>query len=180
DWDAGAVSLLTEAREWPETGEPRRAAVSSFGISGTNAHVILEQPAAEPVREEPGSVPLPVVPWVVSARSAEALRDQAARLAEFVAAAGGEVSPVDIGSSLLSRATGDYRAVLVGSDADELGAGLARLAEGEAAPVAPAGGVGLLFTGQGAQWPGMGAGLTGFAVFREAFEEVCAGFDGLL
>ncbi|WP_234380637.1 type I polyketide synthase [Streptomyces sp. CMB-StM0423] len=180
DWDAGAVSLLTEAREWPETGEPRRAAVSSFGISGTNAHVILEQPAAEPVREEPGSAVLPAVPWVVSARSAEALREQAARLAEFVAAAGGEVSPVDIGSSLLSRATGDYRAVVVGADADELGAGLARLAEEEATPVAPGGGVGLLFTGQGAQWSGMGAGLTGFAVFREAFEEVCAGFDGLL
>ncbi|WP_344296603.1 ketoacyl-synthetase C-terminal extension domain-containing protein, partial [Streptomyces synnematoformans] len=159
DWDAGAVSLLTEAREWPESGEARRAAVSSFGISGTNAHVILERPAEEPVREESGSGVLPVVPWVVSARSAEALRAQAARLAEFVAEAGGEVSPVDVGVALLSRSTGDYRAVVVGSDGDELGAGLARVAEGDASPAASGGGIGFLFTGQGAQWPGMGAGL---------------------
>nr|BAE93722.1 type I polyketide synthase [Streptomyces sp. NRRL 11266] len=180
DWDAGAVALLTEAREWPETGEPRRAAVSSFGISGTNAHVILEQPADEPVRGESGAGDLPVVPWVVSARSAEALRAQAERLGEFVARAGGEVSPVDVGTALLSRSAGEYRAVVVGSDADELRAGLALVAEGDASPVATGGSVGLLFTGQGAQWPGMGSGLTGFPVFREAFEEVCGGFDGLL
>nr|WP_309505468.1 polyketide synthase [Streptomyces phytophilus] len=183
DWDAGAVSLLTEAREWPETGEPRRAAVSSFGISGTNAHVILEAAAEEeraPVAES-GSGELPVVPWVVSARSAEALRAQAARLGEFVAQAGGEVSPVDVGTALLSRSTGDYRAVVTGSGIEELTRALARVAaDGSERSPASAGGVGFLFTGQGAQWPGMGSGLTGFPVFREAFEEVCAGFDGLL
>ncbi|KJK54865.1 type I polyketide synthase, partial [Saccharothrix sp. ST-888] len=88
DWSAGAVELLTEARPWPEAGRPRRAAVSSFGISGTNAHTIIEQPptldakpAAKPAAG-PASVAsvASVVPWVLSGRSAEALRGQAGRL----------------------------------------------------------------------------------------------------
>ncbi|WP_162948890.1 type I polyketide synthase, partial [Streptomyces europaeiscabiei] len=79
DWSAGQVALLTEARQWSDTERARRAAVSSFGISGTNAHVVLEQaPAAEESPAEPGT-PLPVIPWTVSGRTAAALRDQAAR-----------------------------------------------------------------------------------------------------
>ncbi|MFI5972943.1 type I polyketide synthase, partial [Streptomyces sp. NPDC051452] len=87
DWSAGAVELVTEARVWPDAGRVRRAAVSSFGISGTNAHVILEQAPAPAPAEGSDVVPVPVpvlesAPWVwpVSARGEEALRAQAARL----------------------------------------------------------------------------------------------------
>ncbi|MDC0774147.1 ketoacyl-synthetase C-terminal extension domain-containing protein, partial [Streptomyces sp. HD] len=86
DWSAGAVELLTEAREWPQGERPRRAGVSSFGISGTNAHVILEQAPVVVEESEPGEAGSGLVPWVVSARSAEALGEQARRLAEHVRA----------------------------------------------------------------------------------------------
>ncbi|MEW1930446.1 beta-ketoacyl synthase N-terminal-like domain-containing protein, partial [Streptomyces sp. NPDC088360] len=102
DWSAGAVELLTEARPWPETGQPWRAGVSSFGVSGTNAHVIVEQ---APVAEE-AEVSEPVrdgglVPWVLSARSAEALREQAARLKSFVDEAT-DLPVADVGRALVS------------------------------------------------------------------------------
>ncbi|WP_037833733.1 ketoacyl-synthetase C-terminal extension domain-containing protein, partial [Streptomyces sp. NRRL S-475] len=83
-WSAGAVELLTEAREWPETGRPRRAGVSAFGISGTNAHVIVEE-APEQTRTGDGAGRrAAVVPWVVSGRGEDALRAQAARLLDRV------------------------------------------------------------------------------------------------
>ncbi|MFJ4689684.1 type I polyketide synthase, partial [Streptomyces sp. NPDC088789] len=172
DWESGHVALLRESRPWPESGEPRRAAVSSFGISGTNAHVILEAPPE--TAEPPSAVAdvLPVVPWVLSGRSAEGLRAQAARLREFVSDAGAEVPAADVGVSLLSRAVGEYRAVVVGSDTDELARNLAHVTETVTPAATPAAQVGLLFTGQGAQWSGMGSGLLGFEVFREAFGEV--------
>ncbi|MBL1102968.1 ketoacyl-synthetase C-terminal extension domain-containing protein, partial [Streptomyces coffeae] len=71
-WGEG-VELVTAGRAWPDSGRARRAGVSSFGVSGTNAHVIIEQAPSEPppVRKSGG-----VVPWVLSGRSADALRDQ--------------------------------------------------------------------------------------------------------
>ncbi|CAM5543497.1 ketoacyl-synthetase C-terminal extension domain-containing protein [Streptomyces canarius] len=98
DWTAGSIELVTENTPWPVTGHPRRAAVSSFGVSGTNAHTILEQapddtPTADDVRE-----PLPV-PLVLSARSAEALREQAARLDGHLAEHP-EVRVADVGYTL--------------------------------------------------------------------------------
>ncbi|MFI0773911.1 beta-ketoacyl synthase N-terminal-like domain-containing protein, partial [Streptomyces sp. NPDC021212] len=166
EWEDSGVRLLTEPTAWPELDRPRRAAVSSFGVSGTNAHVILEQAPEAPERAEARPVE-GVVPWVVSARSAEALRGQAAALAARVADA--EVAPADVGWSLVtSRSVFEHRAVVVGEGRAGLVAAVEALAAGESHPgvvcsgaPALASGVGpvLVFPGQGSQWVGMGAGL---------------------
>ncbi|MFI7367820.1 SDR family NAD(P)-dependent oxidoreductase [Streptomyces sp. NPDC050149] len=187
DWSAGAVELLTEARDWPETDGPRRAAVSSFGISGTNAHVIIEQtPEEEPARSE-GTEEFPAHMWPLSATSTDALKAQAARLLAQVEQAPG-LRPVDVGFSLAtSRAVLDHRAVVVGHDRDELLAGLRRLADGDQGPgvvrevTQSVGALAFLFTGQGAQRLGMGRELyDSFPAFAEAFDAVAAELDGLL
>ncbi|MFE0654652.1 acyltransferase domain-containing protein, partial [Streptomyces sp. NPDC059534] len=164
DWSGGTVSPLAEAQKWPETDRPRRAAVSSFGISGTNAHVILERlPEAAPeVPAEPADRTLPAVAWPVSGRGADALAGQAARLAAVLPG----TDPTDAAVSLAGRTVFDHRAVVVGSSADELLAGLTALAEGAEAPHVVRGTGGrhrnrpvFVFPGQGAQWAGMGAEL---------------------
>ncbi|WP_393063800.1 type I polyketide synthase [Streptomyces sp. LN549] len=190
DWTAGAVELLTEARAWEEVeGRPRRAGVSSFGISGTNAHVIVEEAPALPSSSGEGPVVVPVaVPWVVSGRSVEGLRAQAGRLLARVEGDLG-LSVVDVGASLVgTRSVFEHRAVVVGGGREELLGGLAGLAAGEpsasvitGAAAGPAGGVGVLFTGQGAQRVGMGRGLyEAFPVFADVLDEVCGAFDELL
>ncbi|MFG2224948.1 type I polyketide synthase [Streptomyces sp. NPDC048644] len=163
DWSSGAVELLREARAWPEVGDrPRRAGVSSFGISGTNAHVVLEQaPVGEADEAADASVPV-VTPWVVSGRSADALRGQAARLREFVA--DGDASACDVGWSLASsRSVFEHRAVVLGSGRDELLSGLGTLAAGADPASGVVGGVRsevvFVFPGQGTQWTGMAAEL---------------------
>ncbi|MGW4116844.1 type I polyketide synthase, partial [Actinosynnema sp. NPDC004786] len=161
DWGTGDVRLLTEAVPWPAVDRPRRAGVSSFGISGTNAHVILEQaPAADPV-EVAGDVP-----WLLSARSPEALRAQAVRLREFAG------DPV-VGAALATRARLPFRAAL--TDPARLGADLDALARGDA-PIGEArtGGTAFVFSGQGSQWQGMGRRLHGaYPVFARVLDEVC-------
>ncbi|MDI5969359.1 SDR family NAD(P)-dependent oxidoreductase [Streptomyces sp. SL13] len=181
DWTRGDVRLLTEAVPWPETGRPRRAGVSSFGISGTNAHVILEAPADTGVA--PAADTGAVVPWVLSGKSAEAVRAQAAKLLGFVAA-DPALRPVDVGWSLAgSRAVFDHRAVVVGGERAELLAGLRAVAAGESVPdtVRPGTRLGVLFTGQGAQRVGMARELyDGSPVFAGALDEVLAALDPLL
>ncbi|MFI1585819.1 SDR family NAD(P)-dependent oxidoreductase [Embleya sp. NPDC020630] len=187
DWSAGTMKLSTTPCPWPDLGRPRRAAVSAFGVSGTNAHVILEQPPADPARERaprPADAPgtaLPRPPVVLSAHSAKALRAQAARLAEHIEpsaperSANGPVSNepgcdhrdlVDLAySSVVSRARLEHRAVVTAADRKGLATALAGLAAGGSGVdavlgVAQAGHRPVfVFPGQGSQWVGMAGGL---------------------
>ncbi|RLK24969.1 acyl transferase domain-containing protein [Micromonospora sp. M71_S20] len=188
DWASGAVALATEPTPWPAVDRPRRAAVSSFGISGTNAHVIIEQPPAEVVEGEivADAVP-PVEPVLLSARDAAGLSAQAARWARWLSA-DGQLRAVDVAwSSVVSRSALEYRAVVSGASRDELLAGLTAVAAGEPSgavvtgSAAARGQLALLFSGQGAQRAGMGRELYGeFPVFAAALDEVCAHLDPLL
>ncbi|MGV9857007.1 acyltransferase domain-containing protein, partial [Streptomyces sp. NPDC003442] len=183
DWTAGAVELLSEAREWLAEGRPRRAGVSSFGLTGTNAHVIIEQvPEADADADAevgPGEVPS-VVPLVLSAKSEVALVAQAGRLADLLEG-GSAPALVDVGYSLAcARSVFEYRSVVVAGDrvgaVEGLRGGLASVTR-----VRGAGKSAWVFAGQGAQRLGMGRELhAGFPVFAAAFDEVCAGFDGVL
>ncbi|MFJ9181427.1 type I polyketide synthase, partial [Streptomyces sp. NPDC102360] len=115
DWSAGAVELLTEQRPWPETGRPRRAGISSFGISGTNAHVILEQAPetdTEPAGEEQPATGQ-VTPLVVTAHNDQALRDRARQLLDHLESGSG-VSLWEVAVAAgVSRAALGHRAVVV-------------------------------------------------------------------
>nr|WP_211121720.1 type I polyketide synthase [Streptomyces yatensis] len=196
DWTSGAVSLLTEATPWPETDRPRRAAVSSFGISGTNAHTIIEaaDPAEAPSQETGGEAAgapagITVVPWLLSGGSPDALCAQAARLREFEGVATAHADDLaDIGYSLATtRSALPYRAVVVAEEPAQFRSGLDALAEGRNAATLIQGvaraehKTAFLFSGQGAQRLGMGRELyEAFPVFAQALDEVCAHLDVLL
>ncbi|MFF2120290.1 SDR family NAD(P)-dependent oxidoreductase [Kitasatospora sp. NPDC058184] len=178
DWTAGSVELLTEEREWPQTGRPRRAGVSSFGISGTNAHVIVEQ---APEEQPPPAAPTGhgALPFLLSARSEQALSAQAERLAAFLAERPEAVLP-DLAHSLTAaRAALPHRGAVVARDREGLLDGLAALAAGRGPRgTAATGKTAFLFTGQGAQRPGMGRELYDtYPEFANAFDAVCAELD---
>jgi polyketide synthase 7 len=159
DWSAGAVRLATEAVAWPETGRPRRAGVSSFGVSGTNAHVVLEEP---PAPDEPADVVTRDLPWILSARTGQALRDQARRVLPLVDGP----RPDDVATSLaVHREAFPHRAAVLGRGPVELAAGLRALADGVDHAGVVLGTtrgrpkVAFLFPGQGSQWRGMAVDL---------------------
>ncbi|MGW6293897.1 type I polyketide synthase, partial [Streptomyces sp. NPDC055058] len=238
DWQTGRVRLLDKAVAWPGDGDRvRRAGVSAFGVSGTNAHVVLAEPAgaagstssgrgddargvlteragsaaestssgrvddAPAVSAEPARTALAftssdpddaeadrtALPWPLAARSAPALRDQAARLLAHLEQRPG-FDAADVAYALaLTRAPLEHRAVVTGTDRDALLAALGALATGGADPAVVTGstltqgGLAFLFAGQGTQRPGMGRRLyEAFPAYADAFDAVCGHFDGLL
>ncbi|MEB3962602.1 SDR family NAD(P)-dependent oxidoreductase, partial [Streptomyces kunmingensis] len=202
DWASGAVELLSQARDWAPGDRPRRAGVSAFGVSGTNAHVIIEEAPAlaaqapalaaqapVPAAQAPGTVTAvtartapPVVPWPLSARSAESLPAQAGRLA----AGTDGLDATDVGLSLATtRSPLEHRAVVLGAGPGELRTRLEALATGEPTPgavsgISRAGLTGFVFSGQGGQRQRMGRELAeSFPVFATVLDEVCGHFEGL-
>ncbi len=169
DWEAGEIELLTEQAPWEADGRPRRAGISSFGISGTNAHVILEEaPEAEPVADEAESKPLAgPVPLVLSAKTEPALTDAFERL-EAHLEANPDLDPIDVAYSLATTRTQmEHRAVAFGDPPVVAATGRAR--DGKLA---------YLCTGQGSQRLGMGRELyEADPLFEEAFDAVCAELD---
>ncbi|MFI9630946.1 SDR family NAD(P)-dependent oxidoreductase, partial [Streptomyces sp. NPDC052042] len=171
DWDSGSLQLLTQSQPWPtHPDRPRRAGISAFGVSGTNAHTIIEEPPPTPNTtpdEEPEHTDNPpVIAWPLSAHTPTALRAQAARLRAWLNRAD-TLSVADIGRSLATgRAALPHRAVLLGDGGAPLDA-LAAVASGEVSLDAVTGSaadvrrVAFVFPGQGAQWAGMGAELLG-------------------
>ncbi len=163
DWHAGDVRLLTEPVPWPAAGHPRRAGISSFGISGTNAHVIVEEPPA--MSPATTGAPLPAVPWVLSARDEDGLRAQARRLRALLDARP-DLDPADVAWSLATtRSVFSHRAVIVGADRRSLLAGLDAVAAGETAAdvvtgtAAREGKTLFVFPGSESCWAGMAAEL---------------------
>ncbi|MDT5028725.1 MAG: hypothetical protein QOE61_5151, partial [Micromonosporaceae bacterium] len=177
DWSAGTVRLLVDAVDWRPRDRPRRAGVSAFGISGTNAHVILEEPPADDPPPAATGREHPPVPWVLSAASPQALRATAARLRAAVDGMRAE----DVGYTLArTRARLRYRAVaLPDADGDHRPA-LDALATGTDSPDAVSGEAGavgrtvFVFPGQGAQWAGMARALLATAPAFAATIAACA------
>jgi acyl transferase domain-containing protein/acyl carrier protein len=188
DWSMGDVRLLTEPLPWPETGRPRRTAVSSFGISGTNAHAVLEQ-GEEPAPAEEAEQPAgqrPLLPWLLSGKTAAALQDQARRLRRHLDDHPGLDPAATAHALITTRAALDHRAAAVAGDREGLARALDAIAAGmphahAVGGVARSGRLAVMFTGQGAQRAGMGRELyTTQPVFSTAFDEVCELLDTAL
>ncbi|MFG1915824.1 SDR family NAD(P)-dependent oxidoreductase [Micromonospora sp. NPDC048898] len=177
NWDDDAVRLLVDSEPWPAGERTRRAGVSSFGVSGTNAHVIIEEPpAAEPVST---GTPAPTtIPVLLSSRGEAALRSQADRLRAYLIA-NPDVALLDVGfSAATGRSHLEQRAAVVAADRGELLTGLAALAAAEPDPNVldgqPAGGRSVfVFPGQGSQWERMALELLESSPVFAAEIEAC-------
>lgn len=193
DWKSGVLELLTEAKKWPSApnGRPRRAAVSSFGISGTNAHIILEHvdfnkhDQEDCVREQSAIV----YPWILSGADRKALQAQARRMATLCKTK----DALDVAFSLaVTRSPLSHRAAVTATSDDDLHEALMALAAGRphlsvsTGMAKPTRGgrsqsqsrLIFLFSGQGSQRIGMGQKLCNrFPQFDAAFREVCRELD---
>ncbi|AIA69933.1 type I polyketide synthase [Pectobacterium atrosepticum SCRI1043] len=190
DWSRGNIKLLNTARNWPDTGRPKRAAVSSFGFSGTNAHLILEEaPSISPPVQEAAparTFPVPGIALPLAAASPDGLCAQAKQLHTWLTQ--NASSMPDIAFSLATTRTHfNYRAVITAEDSNNALIALEALAANRYAPGiiqgvrSPSGNVAFLFTGQGAQWPTMGQGLYHQSpVFAHTFDDICQHLDPLL
>ncbi|HVH45116.1 MAG TPA: beta-ketoacyl synthase N-terminal-like domain-containing protein, partial [Labilithrix sp.] len=193
-WEDGRVAVVRTSTDWPDWNLPRRAGVSSFGISGTNAHLIVEEGSQPNLDEGPPASTIELsrpqhgpLPFLLSAKSDAALRAQARRLRDHLAARP-DLDIVDVAFSLATtRSQFEDRAAIVGHDPLELSAALDALALGEHHPnaIAPRriadGKLAFLFTGQASQRPAMGRPLyDAFPVFREALDAVAARLDQAL
>ncbi|MEE1822585.1 acyltransferase domain-containing protein, partial [Streptomyces sp. BE20] len=177
NWSAGAVELLTESRPWSAGDRPRRAGVSAFGVSGTNAHVIVEEPPAVESAAV-AAVQLPLVPVLLSGTDEAALRAQAQQV-RLVA----DRDLHTLAAAAARRAALAHRAVVLAGDTEGLTTGLGAVASGSGGltGVAGSGRVAFLFTGQGAQRASMGRGLyEAFPVFADAFDQVALHLDAHL
>ncbi|MEW2626064.1 beta-ketoacyl synthase N-terminal-like domain-containing protein [Streptomyces sp. NPDC048106] len=191
DWESAHVRLLDEDRDWPAGDRPRRAAVSSFGISGTNAHVVLEEapadtpPGAAPEPTgTPGTAPDPAHRvFLLSGHGRAALRAQAARLAAHLAAHP-EAAPAAVAGALATTRTAfGHRAAVVARTTDEVSEALRALADGLphsrlVTDEVRRGRTAFLFAGQGAHRAGMGAELhAAQPAFADALDEITEAFD---
>lgn len=186
DWSSGQVRLLTEPIPWRRTDRPRRAGVSAFGISGTNAHLIIEEAPADPATTEHPATTAPTrlhpTAALLSAKTRTGLADQARRVNERLTGADHDLT--DIAYALATtRATLDHRAAVIAGTMDDLHSGLSALTHGSAHGSVVTGHpltgkTAFVFPGQGAQRPCMGAELYPlYPVFAETVDAVCTHFD---
>ncbi|WP_253830911.1 SDR family NAD(P)-dependent oxidoreductase [Prauserella aidingensis] len=190
DWSTGALSLLTEPAEWRGGDRPRRGGVSSFGISGTNAHVIIEEggvtestapgdaasgngSAAQDAAAGDRSGDL--VAWPLSAKDGDALRRRADELGEWFERSGAD--PADVARALAARTAFGHRGVVLARDRDGFRRGLRELT----ATRVRDGKLAFVFPGQGSQRLGAGRELyAADPVFAAAFDEVAGVLDPAL
>ena len=180
-WDELPIGVPVELARWQPSGARRVAGISSFGFSGTNVHVVLEQPPASVPVTSAVERPLHALP--LSAASDGALRELAGRYARFLAA-DAEPNLADVAFSAGSgRSHFAHRLALVAADSAAAAEALAAFGRGEGATGlsarhverADAPKVAFLFTGQGAQYAGMGRGLyASQPVFRAALDRCAA------
>ena len=187
DWSPGTVRLLNEAIPWNRQDRLRRGAISSFGLSGTNAHVLVEEPPPDPAVTNTAQTSPSALLFVLSAKSEVALRAQAKRLQIHVETHP-ELALTDIAFTLANARTHfEHRAAIAAEDRQSFIEALALIAENRSAPnivmgdANVTGKLALVFPGQGTQWPGMARELLETsAVFREQLEQCAHVFSAFI